>query len=675
MTAELISLDTEAPKYMRPKHPKLKKKYNPATNQKKVRQDRNWREPSKWDKHHFIVWDGEGYDVKGRHEYIYLCAYDGQEHKEMLRPQGIRTQEAFTFLVETARIYRYGIHVVYGASYDSNMLLRDVDVETLRKLHTDGHAEWRHWSIRYAARKYLYIQDTGTGKGIMLWDSIGFFQMSFMDALQTWLGVLDKDIKRGKAKRSTFKEKNLDFIIKYCKRELVLFEQLMQQLWESLNSAGIKLNRWDGAGAVAAGYLSKFQIKSFSGDREWQISRSEYTIARHGYSGGRIELFRPGDHQRPIYVYDINSAYPTAIADLPQFSGIERCSRSDCRDIVRNAIYHIHYRHTSWGGIGRCQIGPFAHRNKLGSIMYPPEVENWVWGPEMQVAMSDPVIAASTEILEHYHIVTDGSKPFWWVPEIYRERRRRKDAIPYDPSEKAMKLGLNSLYGKLAQQKGWHAEEPSVIPTWHNLYWAGLVTSATRAEILRAILQRPNAIIACETDSVFSTEPLDLSLGDGLGEWGLKTYTSLTYVQSGMYFATDGDGVELARYRGLDKGTLTREKVYAAYASGKTISAKSTRFRTVGTSLASKQRFREWRQWIQEDRSISYHPTGKRIRAITPDNQGFGMGVGVSIITWPFEPDNYVSAPYSVKWCGATKERAEFEEQIEDEWECILGEN
>ena len=30
-----------------------------------------YREPSKWSSHHFICFDGEGYDINGSHEYVY----------------------------------------------------------------------------------------------------------------------------------------------------------------------------------------------------------------------------------------------------------------------------------------------------------------------------------------------------------------------------------------------------------------------------------------------------------------------------------------------------------------------------------------------------------------------------------------------------------------------------
>ena len=80
------------------------------------------------------------------------------------------------------------------------------------------------------------------------------------------------------------------------------------------------------------------------------------------------------------------------------------------------------------------------------------------------------------------------------------------------------------------------------------------------------MMQYPDDVIGVETDGIYTTHKLDLPLGKGLGEWGVEEYTSMTYVQSGMYFCTTADGKNITKYRGLDKGTLTREMIYAGWA-------------------------------------------------------------------------------------------------------------
>jgi hypothetical protein len=60
--------------------------------------------------------------------------------------------------------------------------------------------------------------------------------------------------------------------------------------------------------------------------------------------------------------------------------------------------------------------------------------------------------------------------------------------------------------------------------------------------VLDAMLdaQKQGGLIAVETDAVFSTVPLDLPIGEGLGEWECTTFDEMIYLQSGMYFGRQG---------------------------------------------------------------------------------------------------------------------------------------
>jgi hypothetical protein len=109
-----------------------------------------------------------------------------------------------------------------------------------------------------------------------------------------------------------------------------------------------------------------------------------------------------------------------------------------------------------------------------------------------------------------------------------------------DGAERAIKLELNSIYGKFAQRAGWF-QEGDRIPAYHQLEWAGYITSSTRAKLYQAYRLRPGRIIAFETDAVFSVSPIEgLEIGTGLGEWKESVFDDLLYIQSGFYFAHQG---------------------------------------------------------------------------------------------------------------------------------------
>jgi hypothetical protein len=98
-------------------------------------------------------------------------------------------------------------------------------------------------------------------------------------------------------------------------------------------------------------------------------------------------------------------------------------------------------------------------------------------------------------------------------------------------------------------------------PPWHQLEWAGMITSATRAQIWEAVSQAPESIIAVETDGIFSTAPLNLDVGTALGQWELKEYDWITYVQSGIYFTSDDKKGEKVKSRGIDVKHLHHKDV------------------------------------------------------------------------------------------------------------------
>lgn len=632
-----------------------------------------YKRPAKWDKHHFICYDGEGYDINDRHEYVYLCAYDGSDYHEVRNDKGLTTEQCFKFLINTASQFKNGINVIYGGSYDANMILKDLPFETLYRLHHEGSAIWRDYRIEYIPRKFFQVSYLPQRKKtIRLWDVIGFFQTSFESSLETWLDVKDKTIAKGKKSRSAFNAAQLDFIISYCQKELYLFEKLMQRLWECLDAAGIKLNRWDGAGAASSYLLRTQGVYQHKGSPE--VQAEHYHLARAAYAGGRFELFRPGDFRCKVYNYDINSAYPYGMTQLPAFTGMVQCKKKDHTNCI---IGDYDLVKVQYEGSYYTPIHPYFHRDNDYSVSYPLRHRGWHWAPEYLMAEKYGM-QGSVQI--HYKMRDNKVRPFDWVGTLYDKRRVLK--ANGDKAEKALKLALNALYGKLVQQKGWKPGKS--IPVSHQLYWGGWITALTRSMIFDAMMQSPDAMIATETDGIFTTAPLDLPLGKALGEWEVKEYDNLTYVQSGMYFGTLSEGFydptkpqerEVVKYRGLDKGSLKREHIIKGWekfqAGGQPkVAGRSTRFRTLGTSLVG-QRMQEWRQWKPDKKEITLIPTGKRKHDPTCKSH---WGIDGRHTTISIQPKAEESVAYNVLW-EDMEDKLEMFAILEEEWEGIVREN
>jgi hypothetical protein len=619
---------------------------------------KNWKEPSKWAVHQFTCFDGEGYDIDGRHQYVYLCAYDGKEYEEVRNDAGLSTEECFRFMVDVASKHKYGINVIYGGSYDANMMLRDVSVPKLMELNSQGTTRWRNWRISLVNRKEFTVTDISMDRRntCKLWDVIGFFQCGFEKAIADWLDVKDSTIAKGKRARSVFDKGQLDFIITYCKQELLYFETLMQRLWTALNTVGIKLNRWDGAGAAAQSVLQRSGVAEFKGTEEQNAAH--YMQARIAYAGGRFELIAPGDYLCPVYNYDINSAYPYAMTLLPVFSGLRECRKKSCTygpyDLLK-----IHYE-----GDYNAAFHPYHHRHDHFAVSYPLRTVGWHYGVEYFAS------GQVGEVLAHLHWDDDGRRPFAWVRDLYQYRFELKASG--DKAEKAVKLAINSLYGKCVQQRGWKPGKKR--PMFHQLYWGGWITAYTRSMMYRAMMQHPESVIAVETDGIFCTKQLDLDIGDGLGQWGETRYSEMSYVQSGMYFGITEEGEDVTKYRGLDRGTLTRKMVLDAWEKMqrepeprkkvRTVKARSTRFRTLGTSLVGA-RVADWRQWVTDKKEIDLLPTGKRLHSPVC-KEPWGRGTHHQTIC--IQPHDIVSHPYNVLWDN-TESRLQHYRDLDELWE------
>src|SRR6185437_11524107 len=108
------------------------------------------------------------------------------------------------------------------------------------------------------------------------------------------------------------------------------------------------------------------------------------------------------------------------------------------------------------------------------------------WSPEVEACREYCAAGYGTmEVLEAwvYDFDPDAPKPFDFVEGLYLKRKALKAGG--DGAHVGIKLGLNSLYGKLAQQIGWKVTEDGTLrlPPFHQLEWAGFTTSHCRAAV------------------------------------------------------------------------------------------------------------------------------------------------------------------------------------------------
>lgn len=571
----------------------------------------------------FVAFDGEGITgADGIHRYVMLAAKDAVdwEYDAIVDPDGLSTDACFEFFLE--HNLPRGVHIIFGGSYDINMILRDLTERELTALYKYGKLQWRNtYNLEWRRGKSLWIKRIWDKQSITIYDVLPFFQTSFVNACDSFLGneFVNRDqIVANKALRSSFTLDDVPVISEYNSSELTNLIMLAETLRERLDKVDLRPSRWDGPGAIAAALLKRENIK----DAENECPGPVAEAGRYAYAGGRFEVLKFGHVNKPAYEYDINSAYPAALRNVPNLNrGSWRQTTNPIHDFTVIKLRYTAYRQDI--------PGPLFRRNPKGTICYPTSGIGWYWKPEYDSALLYQEKGYGTvEVLDAWEFVewNDSVKPFAFLNPMFELRKILKAAG--DGAEKALKLGYNSIYGKLAQQIGayydykdkcWHK------PPYHQLEWAGYTTSYCRAKVLTAALQDMEAVIAFETDAIFTTRPLNLPVSDNLGDWEMTEFTALTYLQSGMYFGTLkkpkwNDRTKewedkVTKTRGVDRGELTLDKVLPflsnRIAKERYAPAKLTRF--IGAGLALMQGMHKWRTWDRMTKQVALEPMGKRI--------------------------------------------------------------
>lgn len=628
----------------------------------------------------FVAWDGEGitYAEGTAQHYVLFGNSVGDfvidESGHSGPSVGLTTSACLDLLLRAKQKNPQAIHIGFAINYDVNMILNDLERSQLERIKENGIVRYRGYRLEWRPGKWFRVSKKGCS--ITLYDVFGFFQSSFVVACEKFLGKDDPElvgIKAGKSARASFVLDQLrTFILPYWQSELRLLVRLASSLRSDLLSANIVISSWHGPGAVAN---AVFRDQGIKHHKSTVIHKGVNHAARYAYAGGRFEQFRCGGYEGPVWEYDINSAYPYAISQLPSLShgNWEYVTRFEPGTF---GVWHVRYSDPQQSMLAS---QPFFCREKHGGVSYPPNVEGWYWTPEAELYPS-AVIGGYV-----WRAVND-DRPFSFVQQMYDRRAEwKRDG---NSAEKALKLALNSLYGKMAQRIG---GQDGNIPTWHQLEWAGYVTSYTRAKLWGAMHLAGESIIATETDAIFTTRPIhadgdvvSLEIGDQLGQWSLTEFSNIIYLQSGLYYANiSGDQYEtvgVSKYRGLDKDGKTGQpkglparKVLAHLRNVGRLGGEippligtTTRFVGLGIGLHSKQSV--WRSWETSSKEIHYGGSGKRthIAASCIECQN-GLPHHKNLHHTTISSVGGMSHPHSLPWVTDESPGADWQQWEDDE--------
>lgn len=550
----------------------------------------------------FVAWDGESIHTEISQDTVEIdgavhpyerakSAYVlfGNSDNEYVYGPNLSTIECLSHII--AHADKDAIHIGFAFGYDVNMILRDLSKNHLRLLKEKGSVLWKRWRIAYLPRKWFQVTDRLVDRTVRIWDTWTFFLSSALDAWSKYGVEVSEAVRQGKEARGSQSYDALwTEIHPYWLEENRAYVRLLDKLREALHAADLYISAWHGPGAIASHSLSKHHGHRAMGP----IPEPVIEASQFGYGGGRFEMFKCGHANGKVYEYDINSAYPYAITQLPDLTRGEWVHVQNPAKVSRFGIYRISYAVNPFSPMANFHRPmPFFHRDKRGRISFPCVVDTWAWSPELDGREHIPglTIHEGWEFRE-----SSDARPFEWLRENYGIRKRYQDAG--NPAQYALKIQMNSMYGKLAQRVGWN-EQKRTPPKWHQLEWAGWVVSYCRRMVHHAALMAGSDLVAFETDAVFTLSPLrdKLNVGDGLGQWGETVYDDFVYMQSGCRFGLQGDEWK-PKYRGFDRGSIELDSVMEA------LSRPPDEWHTLGTTKrfvgfgqALHQDFSEWREF------------------------------------------------------------------------------
>lgn len=606
--------------------------YSNSERQKRWRQKRKQnglpQSYSKPDKP-FIGCDGEGagVDDRGRQDYLYMQIGNAG----LYTGKRLTTEECLNFIC-TAPSSKEAILVGFSFGYDVTQILRDLNFDRINKLFEKkergaGKSPWvyyRNYGIDYLPRNYLRvcrIEHLKDGRVKMvkgsvrtIYETFGFFQKSFEGVLKQFDVSTEEEkkiIARNKARRGVF-----DDIGKeeqdYCALECDLLARVMEKFREYAKEADIVPRSWNGAGKLA----KKMHHDHGTPERkDLNVSNEAAAFFNYAYYGGRFEITRTGLIEGDVFEYDICSAYPAAMRGLPcVFHGEWRpLSKSELKNLPKNRIYVCNGDFCSTADNDRFgRINAFPVRTKTGVLVWPDNGSGCYWNYEIERChLFDQKFKAKKGFIYEKKC---SCETFNWVEQKYEYRK----IIGKDGAGYPIKLGINALYGLLAQRIG--------NAPYANMMLAGLITAKTRSLLLDAASQKPDKIIMLATDAVYCTEPLNLDEGNKLGQWESHKFNNMFLVQPGLYWSPD---LAKKKSRGLSSKFFERKDLieefynkwneYKYNSAEKPIALNFPQVSVPYTQFIGLKLANAWNKpdlagsWVEKEKVFSFDYTNKRV--------------------------------------------------------------
>ncbi len=459
-------------------------------------------------------------DTETRDGNIFLIADSDGQFEDKITPESV-----ISFLFR--RKYENAWNFFYNLTYDAEVILKLLGTEL------NNYKKSRELIFFYNGYKFTYIPDKclrirKKNHSVVFFDIAQFFSKTgLLKAYEQNIGSLPDSYKEMKNKRGqlskTFYRKNTNKVRQYCIQDCIFTKELSKYFIKLFyDMFAFYPRRW-----VSSGYLAEKVLINNGIDfpKTNDLPEAVSDFAWQSYFGGRFEMLRRG-FIGTAYVYDINSAYPYAITQLP--------------DLNNGQWWHTDEHILPKAKVGFFKIkviaddlnlvAPFPFRKK-NRILYPSgEFITYCTLQELQ-AVNDDV---TYTILDSYQFIPRGKKrPFRkFINELYQKRLELKKQN--NPMQLPIKVIINSIYGKTGQVS--HS-----FGSLFNTVIFAFITGYSRAMLYQFMKKHKleNDIVAFATDSICTTKKVNVN-SEKLGEFSLDGKGDDCYfLQNGFYRIND----------------------------------------------------------------------------------------------------------------------------------------
>ena len=431
------------------------------------------------------------------------------------------------------RKYRGCNFVVWNLKYETGAVVQNIPAENIKELQSTGTTTYNEYKYRVIANKFLSIRKGNNS--VHFYDMAIFYLMKLSTAAQKYLND-DKIEMETKSFSYEYVEANWDRLVEYCTHDAVLTKRLADNIIKTFEALDVYPRKLFSVAYVSWQYFSRkcpyIHVKYY-----FDFQKEILNYAMHSYAGGKFEVTRKGTGY--YYLYDIVSAYPYEISNLV-----------DTR--MMSCVKSKHYEKDAVYGYIHCKINvPFETYNPI-----PVKVHNINF---YTVGEMEKVITKK----EYEYLKRQGADitiiNAWWLfrdklEYPYRKEIKRllKLKAKYKREGKKLEYNtvkkfLNSLYGKF-QQMIKHDGYYRAGAAWNPLY-SSVITANCRIR-MSEYQQQYSSVVAVHTDSIMTTEKLDIKLSHDLGGLDLEGEGEGIVLGVGIYQVG-----EKSRFRGFDTGT------------------------------------------------------------------------------------------------------------------------